>query len=283
MTLNLLEKILIVVAIVLLLGLSYLYLENASLKKHYIEKRDSLYVSTQNENALKAQLKMKADSLQNYVIFIINLQTENSKLKKEYILLKQKYETEKQQWLNGGGGHVDTNIVSSKDSLTFPIVGNYKKLSYEGGTTYFPKLGKYTWRLAFIQLPTTYLSELYYDEIDKLIKQRLFVDGELISNAKTTMDEKLFLLIKNNEPKVEMQPNFWDRFIIGANLSIGNEHFKTYNSLSEYKAYMSVWAGYYFDNYRVYLYKDVGISEYGLSIDSYLSLREIGHKVFGIK
>ena len=284
MILTWMEKILVAVAIVLFIGLSYLYLENASLKKHYIEKRDSLYVSTQNVAALKDQNKMKADSIQNYAVAVNNLQNDQTLLQKKYILLKNEYATAKKEWEQHGGGQLVVTPVKS-DTIKIPFNGSKGKIQYDGFTRYFNSTGKYEWFMHLIQLPSVYKSELSIDESgkDKTIKNLMSVDGELIANATTVMDDKLFLMLRNNAPVNTPEPNFWDKAFIGATIEFDSDSIQNLKTLSTYSMGLSAMIGYNTGPYQFYLAKSVLTPSFGAGLQYTITFRTLGNSIFGIK
>ena len=86
-----------------------------------IQDRDNtILVQQQNESALNDYISMQADSIQNFSLFVADLQKDNENVKKEYRLLKSKY----------------TILIDSIKVLNQPAVvdafGNEIVISFEG-------------------------------------------------------------------------------------------------------------------------------------------------------
>lgn len=285
MKLGVLEYAVISVFAILISILAYLYFENSHLKSELAITKDSLYISNQNEAAFQSQLTQQADSIQNYAIFVANLQTENSMLQKRYVLLETKYNSEKLEWTQHGNNVILPDSDANKDSVYMPFAGTKNKIEYNGFVTYFPNMHSYDWSMSVVQLPIEYKIELYFDELDNnnTIRTELKADNTLIGNAITTMDSKLFLLLKNNGVTHEYMPDFWDKLLIGGEINVYNESIADIKNINKYKINTLIWLGYQENTYSLKIYKTLFDNTYGIKLDTWISSKQLINYVFGIK
>ena len=242
------------------------------------QKEDTIKVQKQNEVALNNQIKMKADSLQDFAVFVLNLQKDNTNSKKEYQILKSKYAIliDSIKVLNKPAS-VDTNgatiIVSFK--------GKKGKVSYDGNTTYFKLTNKGTHTINIAVDTFRITSQVYLDKENNLIKNRVYVDSALITAAKTEVDSSIYLLIQNNKLKCPDAPGFFDRLhlLFDAQQSIKKENL----IYKPNQLYMAVGAEYQFDDFRIFTKYDYINSEIDAGIAYHPSIVQVWNLIFNRK
>lgn len=270
---SLFNKILLGIISILLLICGFLYVKIDTLELVNKQKTDSLFIYDQNNKALQDELIMKANLIQDYAIFVQNLQNELDNYKNKYIILKSRYTLllDSIQVLN------DSALVSIIDSIIkVEFSGKENKVSYDGNTKYSIKTNNATYSINIDVEPTEITSEIYADSSNN-IKQYLYADGVLIDNAKTYIDSSVFLLLKNNEISNILEKNIWDKVgIFGFLNNFGNiSNFDKSSLLYGVGAYYDN-----LDNFDISFYKPINNKDYFINIRYKNSIRVLVNKIF---
>lgn len=239
------------------------------------EKIDTIKIQTQNEIALKNQIKMKADSLQDFALFIQNLQKENENIKNKYILLKSKY-TILIDSINVNNSVAITD--TSGDSVTVKFDGKRGKVSYKGKTIYFKSTNSGTYTISIVVDPTNISSEIYYDKDSNIVKNKIYADGALITDAKTILDSSLYILTQNNELNIPDEKGFFDNLHIVADV---NQSIRK-DGLIYIPDKFSVKLGmeYQFNSIRIYSNYDILNPNYTIGLQYHPSIVDIWKLIF---
>lgn len=239
------------------------------------DRENTIAVQRQNEAAFQDYITMQADSMQDYAIFVQDLQTENSKLEKKYILLKNEYYIliDSLDVLNGNAvvDITDKTIKISFDST-------YKKITFEGYTLYYKETGKGTYSLKIAVAPSKIESEIYLDEETNLIRNKIFVDGALIDSASTQIDSMLYILIRQNELKCPDEPDFFDRLHILTEVSTQIQQESGVYLPKEFN--MPVGMEYQFDKVRIFGKFDLINQQINVGIQYHPSVKDIWKAIF---
>ena len=192
--LDLKTKIFIAITTILVVLLTFFYIKWTIIKSELQTTKDNLQISTQNEIAVKDQLKFTKDSIVVLGVEVVELKNEkkildkkNSILQNTVIILLDSIDKIKQP---ANSDLSDTNTIS-----VF-FYGSNKNVFYRGKTYFYKKdsTSKYDIKLTFN--PITIYEEIYFDEKDYL-KSYISTDNGLVVVAKPKIDPKIFLLLKN--------------------------------------------------------------------------------------
>lgn len=231
----------LIVIIVLLLAaavFAYLYYTGTiKLAEAKIEK-DRQY---QNAEAYKDSMEMKARELQDNATFVYNLQTENSKIKKEVAYFKSKFTLmlDSVKVLNQG-----TSSHNYGDSIIVFFEGKQGRVSYKGQTIYFTVLDTGTYSINIWQDPIKIESYVYLNEEDNLIYNRIYADSVLIDDAYTVVDSALYKKLKMpTTVKLGGDWSFWNSISL-----YGEYKFAFDPSSSENKSNIDLGLDYRFEN-----------------------------------
>lgn len=240
------------------------------------DRENTILVQKQNEAALKDFISMQADSLQDFAVFVTNLQNENTKQKKQYNLLKSKYTIliDSVKVLNEKASQVDT----SGNTIIVRFEGKKGKVSYKGHTTYFKLNGEGTYSINIVVDSSTVESQIYLDVENNLVKNRIYIDGALIKDAKTEVDSSLYLRIQNSELQCPDEPGFFDRLhlLFDINQSVKRDGvIWTPNKFS-----MGAGAEFQFNQFRIYGKYDYINSEINAGIQYHPSIKDIWKAIF---
>lgn len=257
--------------IVVLLGIIlYGYFQINNLTATIQEQENTIAISNQNEEAYKNQIKMQADSLQDYAIFVKDLQKDIKNEKKKYIILNQKY-----QLLVNSVNVKDSNAsVIYEDSLIIvKFEGKDGKVSYEGETKYFVETKEGTYSIEIKVDPSNIKSTVYVDS-SGIVKNEIYVDGALIDNAQTDIDSSVFLAVKNGQIEKNYEYGFFDRLGLFVDATYGGNLHKFDNENS----YIYSGGGLYYlvnDNFVVALSKYINDSYWYVTVSYSKSIREL--------
>ncbi len=229
----------------------------------------------QNQVALQNQISMQKDSIQNFAIFVKDLQKEKKTLKNEYTLLHSKYVVLLDSiYVLNKPTQVDTN----DSTIVVSFAGKKGKVSYKGHTTYFKITGKGTYTITIGVDSSTVNSDVYLDVKDGLIKNRIYIDGALITNAKTEIDSSLYTLIQQKGLNCQSEPGFFDKLHL---LFDANQSIKKNGLIYEpYKFSMDAGAEYEFGTYRIYTKYDYLNTEIKVGIQYHPSITDLWKAIF---
>lgn len=226
-------------------------------------KQDVIEEHIQNTEALVNQLTMKDSSLQDFAVFVENLQTDVEGGKEKFRLLNQEYQ-------------VLVNSVSVSDSETIVIIGDSVitvkfdgkegKVSYEGNTKYFVETEEGTYSIEIIVDSTKIHSKVYIDSSD-IIRNEIYADGVLLADAKTNIDSSLFHLIKDAKFRKIRERNVFDRIGIFGEINYGNVGGKLYLGGGAYYEIN--------DNISISISKYIDTPDWFLTASYYMSVRDI--------
>jgi len=269
-------KSIVILSVVLVLFFSgvvwYLFYLNNIIK----QKENEILIKNQNEAALNDYIKMQADSIQNFSIFVSDLQKENEKKDKQYNILKSKYAIliDSIKILNKPANNVDT----SGNTIVVEFEGKEGKISYKGKTVYFKLTGDANYSIS-IGVDTSYVESLIYLDIENnLIKNRIYIDGALITNAKTEIDSSVYILLQNNKIDNKTTDGFFDRLRL---LFDVNQRLKFNNNIWQTDKFsMSAGLEYQFNLFRIYSKYDYINSEINVGLQYHPSLRDIWKFIF---
>lgn len=200
------RKLLIIVSILLILFSigSYFYIND--LYAHIEKQQLEIKIQNQNEKALKNQLEMKSDSLQNYALFVQRLNDVNQDLTNKYNILESKYKIaiDSIKVLND-----TTDVILTDSTITVEFSGKKGKVSYNGSTTYFTyeEIGTYSIEIG---IDTTIIKSVVYAD-SGIVKNKVYTDGVLITDAITTIDSSIYSLLQTNNINNEKVLGFFDR------------------------------------------------------------------------
>jgi hypothetical protein len=228
----------IIIIVLLLGGLAYLIHSTIKTQNEVIEARRQL----QNAEAYKDSSEMKDSILQNYAVFVRNLQNENTKLNKQIIYMKSNFT------LLLDSVKVLNQLAQSfnyGDSIIVKFEGKQGRLTYKGQTTYFTVQDSSTYSLLIDQGKIVIASYVYLDESNNLIYSRIYADSVLIADAHTEVDSALYnklnktSLLTINTPEL----NFFSK------IAIYGEYIQPLNFTSEtVKPSLNLGIKYVFDN-----------------------------------
>lgn len=239
------------------------------------DRENTILVQRQNESALKDFITMQADSLQDFAIFVTDLQKDNVDVTKRYNLLKSKYTIliDSIKVLNE---HAD--VDTSGNTIIVSFQGKEGKVSYKGHTTYFKLTGDGTYSINIGVDSSNVESQIYLDVENNLIRNRIYIDGALITDAKTEIDSSLYLLIQNNELKCPDEPGFFDRLhlLFDLNQSIRRDGV----IWTPDKFSMGAGAEFQFNQFRIFGKYDYINSEINAGIQYHPSIKDIWKAIF---
>jgi hypothetical protein len=268
------KYILIIIAIILFFSSGVIWYIS-HLNDIIKDKESTIIIQRQNAAALKDFISMQADSLQDFAVFVTDLQKNNTNIKNQYTLLKSKYIIliDSIKVLNA---HADVDTTGN--TIVVKFKGRQGKVSYEGHTTYFKLSGKGTYSIIIGVDSSNVESQIYLDIKDNLIKNRIYIDGALIKNAKTEIDSSLALRIQNSELRCPEEPGFFDRLhlLFDINQSIKRDGV----IYTPDKFSMGVGAEFQFDTFRIFGKYDYINSEINAGIQYQPSLKQIWRNIF---
>jgi len=191
---NTFTKILAILDTILVVAVIVMYIKINTLQSTIHENNLTIGQLTQNNRALSDKNKMQADSLQQYAIFITNLQKLYKNKTDEYNILASKYKIaiDSIKVLNKPA---ETQIDSNSIIVTFK--GKEGKISYDGKTTYFKLTGKSIYSID-IGVDTTVITSRIFSNKDNIIENEVYADGNLIVGAETYIDSSIYRLIYNS-------------------------------------------------------------------------------------
>jgi type II secretory pathway pseudopilin PulG len=259
--------VLIVIAVVL-------YIKNLDYQKNLEKAENGIIVLNQTNQALIDQSNMKADSIQNYALFVQDLQTVNSKLKNEYRVLVSKYILllDSVKVINDSAG---TEITDSSIVVTFS--GNQNKYFYSGNTIYDRLTRTSTHSLFINRDPIKISSEIFLDE-NKILRNLIFADGALIENANTVIDSSVLIMLNRSELDSKDKLGFFDR------LNVYSELNSIYQELGDWTTTrLEIYIGlsYRFDTgFTPYILRNVAGKDYLLGISYEQSVRNLVKNIF---
>lgn len=261
-----------IATIVILLGIivgGYVYVSN--LKATIQEQENTIVINKQNEEAYKNQIQMKEDSLQDYAIFVKDLQKDIKDEKKKYVVLEQKYKL-----LINSVNVIDSNanvIVLEDSIIKVEFKGVKGKVEYEGNTKYYVKTQEGTYSIEITIKPSNIVSTVYIDS-SGIVRNEVYVDGALIDNAETDIDSAIFLAIKNGGLEKPSEYGFFDRLGLFADATYGG-HLSKFNAED---SFIYFGGGLYYminDNMGIALSKYIDDPYWYLTFSYYKSIREI--------
>ena len=239
------------------------------------DRENTILVQRQNEAALKDFITMQADSLQDFAIFVTDLQKDNVDTKKRYNLLRSKYTIliDSVKVLNE-----HANVDTSNNIIKVEFDGKRGKVSYQGYTQYFKLTGEGTYTITIGVDSSKIESEIYLDIENNLIKNRIYIDGALITDAKTEIDSSLYIAIQGNKLVCPDEPGFFDRLhlLFDVNQSIKRDGV----IWTPDKFSMGAGAEFQFNQFRIYGKYDYINSEVNAGIQYHPSIKDIWKAIF---
>jgi len=194
-----------------------LWVKINSLNKELQDSKDSLLVFNQNNKAFEDLLKQKADSLQNYAVFVANLKNKYKSLENKYSILESEYNIliDSIEVLNG----IAQGFIKG-EKVIVEFKGKKSKAMYNGSTTFDLKTKDASHSLNLYFDPISIKSLIYLDNND-IIKNLIYADGQLITLAKTEIDSNIYLRIKKEIENIsndnQYKPGFFDKLSIYIN------------------------------------------------------------------
>lgn len=216
---NLLTKILIILFIIISATGIYFYIQTQNLKMDNINKENSIKVLNQNSEAYKDNLKQQADSIKNYAIFVSNLKNENLIENSKYNLLKTNFILLQDSIIKLSGNATST---ISDSSIKVSFNGEKNKIKYDGFTLYNLLNKTSSYDISLYQSPIKISSIIYLDS-SNIIRNRIFADGELITNAKTDIDSSIYLKILSDNCNNINNKSFFDKLQIFGDIEYNND------------------------------------------------------------
>lgn len=269
-----LKYVIIITAVVLfLIGGTIWYI--SYLNDIIRDRENTILIQNQNAAAFQDYITMQADSLQNFAIFVTNLQIDNDNLKNRYNILRSKYTIliDSIKVLNAPAG-VDT----SGNTIVVTFEGKEGKVSYKGNTTYFKLTGDGTYSITIGVDSSKVESEIYLDIENNLIRNRIYIDGALITNAVTEIDSSIYLLIQNNELICPDEPGFFDRLHLLFDVTQGVKRNGVVYEPNKFS--IGVGTEYQFDSFRIFGKYDVINEEINAGIQYHPSIKDIWKAIF---
>lgn len=244
---TLLNKILIGISILFFVVSVLLFINNNSLKADIEDKDKKIAVAKQNEQALKDEMNQKDSIIQNYAIKVSDLQKDITDREKKYRILLSKYAIlyDSVQVINKPA-ETDT----SNNMIKVSFKGKQGKVSYKGETIYFTLKDSSMYSIDINVDKTEISSEIYYDKEDKIIKNRVYADSILITDATTVMDSTVFDLINSLENCEKQELTFSDR--LNLFLELNQTLAREASVLGFSKFDLNAGIKYMFDNYELY-------------------------------
>lgn len=199
---------------------AYIYITD--LKNTIQDQENTIAVQLQNEQALQDQLEMKADSLQDYAVFVKNLNAENADIERKYILITSKYNIlvdSAKIW------RAYAEVDTSGNTIIIRFSGRVVTIEYEGQTVYDKVTGEGTHSITIAVDPIKIRTETYLDKENKRIRIFVYANGALIDSANTVMDSTAYLLIINDGLDRPKEPGILDNIhlTVGVNTDIVKE------------------------------------------------------------
>lgn len=266
-----LQTKLFIATIVILIGVlvgGYLYID--SLQSKIQEQENTITINKQNEEAYKNQIEMKEDSLQDYAIFVKDLQKDIKDEKKKYILLNQQY----QLLVNSVDVKDSTaNVVYEDSIITVKFEGKKGKVNYNGDTKYYVETKEGTYSIEIKVDPSNIVSNVYIDSAG-IVRNEIYVDGALIDNAQTDIDSSIFLAVKNGQIEKSYEYGFFDRLGLFADATYGGH----LNKFNDNDSFMYFGGGLYYifnDNFGIALSKYIDDPYWYITFSYYKSISEI--------
>jgi len=177
--------------VILMLLLIAMYFKISNLNGKITERNIAIELLLQNERALLDDIDMKADSLQNYAIYVEDLQSKIIKMNNEYNILSSEYKIaiDSINVLNE-----PTIVDTSGNTIIITFQGKEGKVSYKGNTTYFKLTGEGVHSID-IGIDSTIITTRIYRDSSNILRSSVYADGNLITHAKTTIDSTVYTLL----------------------------------------------------------------------------------------
>jgi len=174
--------------------------------------------------------------------------------------------------------NANANVDTSGNTIVINFEGKQGKVSYKGHTTYFKLTGKGTYTINIGVDPSKINSVVYFDKSDSLIKNRIYADGSLISDASTTIDSSLYILYRNNNIEQPNEQGFFDRL----HLTVDAHQVLRKDALVfvPYQFSLNLGTEYQFNKYRVYGSFDIINSEVRAGITYHPSIADLWKAIF---
>ena len=216
------NKIFVVITFILIVVSVFLYIQNNKLQNTIEEKEEEINTIRQNEQALKDETVQKDSIIQHYAVRVEDLMKSTIDKENKYRLLLSKYVIllDSVKVLNQTA---ETDTSDNKIVVTFQ--GKQGKISYRGQTTYFVLENRSTYSIDINVDKTVITSKITYDIKDKIIRNTVFADSVLITDAETVMDSTVFQLIRSLEKCEQVEEGFIDRLqlIVELNQTLARE------------------------------------------------------------
>jgi hypothetical protein len=253
MIIDLKYKIYAAIAVVIIAVFTYFVYTNYELKNELYKTQTEYKVSAQNLVATQDQLKLKTDSLQNVALFVDDLNQKNSdlistnaQLKNAYVLVKSSYSILRDSFVVIGNAY--TKIIG--DSVYVTFLGYKKGIHYNGFTLYNLDSKKSNYELSLVLDTSKINSIIFIDSTKTFIRNLVYIDNELITEIKTTIDKKLFINIINDGGLKRDTTSFLDNL----SLKLGIFGISDYSKVitTDYGIAMSAFIDYKSTEYNVY-------------------------------
>lgn len=273
---NLLTKILLSVIGILVIVCITFYIQNQILTQENIDKENKILVFNQNEQAYKDKLKQKADSIQQYALFVRTLQNENTKLKKEYTIIETRFNL-LQDSLSVVNDSANGSMIG--DTVTVKFNGHKNGYYYEG-STFYSLSNNSAWYNIFIKKdPVNIYNKIYLDETNKILKSLIYADGEIISDAITEIDSSIYVKLFGVQSNINSNLGFWDRLQLYVDF-YGSNDVKMYKDINGYDLYLYTGIKYDFDDFTFYISKSILDQDIEFGVMYSQSIKQIVNKIF---
>lgn len=268
-------KYILIVAAILLFVVGGCIWRISYLNKVVQDHENTIAVQLQNTNALEDYMKMQADSLQDYAIFVKNLTTENDNLEKKYVLIRNEYFIllDSVKVLNG-----QADVDTSGNKIVVSFEGRKGKVTYKGHTTYFKLTAEGTYTIEIGVDPLQVNSEVYLDKESNLIRNKIYIDGALIDSAKTEIDSTLYLLIRNNELDRPEELGFFDRLHLLTEIDM--QATRENQIYTPGKLSLQIGTEYQFDKFRIFGKFDLLHQDINVGVQYHPSVIDIWRAIF---
>jgi fructose-specific phosphotransferase system component IIB len=197
----------------------YFYIQNENLRKDNINKQNSIKVLSQNSIAYKESIAEKIDSISNLAIFVTDLKMENLIKRSKYNVLSTKFTVLQDSLIKLTGMATSTTTDSS---IKVSFAGEKNDIRYTGYTNYnlLSKMSNYD--ISLYQNPI-FISSLVYIDSSDIIRNDIYSNGKLISNAKTEIDSSIYLKIMSNNNSDNIKKTFFDKLMVFGNAEYDNQ------------------------------------------------------------
>lgn len=272
---NIQFKYIVIIVLIIAFVICGLIWRISNLNSTIKEKEDAILILNQNEQSLKDEINMKADSIQDFAIRVFDLQNLNKDSEKKYTILKSKYKIliDSIQVLNR-----PATVDTSGNTIIITFNGRKGKIWYNGSTTYFKIKANSTYSINVGADPIEIRSELYFDDSSKIIRNKIYADSVLIDSAKTVIDSTIYLLIQGSTQQPICELDFFDR--LGMILELNQSILKEDNIYKTDKVQLNIGVEYGFDLFTIYGRKDLlnPYAEFGLTFNP--SLKQVWKAIF---